>query len=100
MIKTLSGNFYDVSGGVATGTFIHQWEPNYFASQTFLIVPADQANQNQGFNNQNQGFNNQNQNQGFNNHNQNQGFNNQGSNHQNQGFHVPNMGNLIGSWKH
>ena len=52
MIKTLSGNFYDVSGGIITGTFIHQWEANYYASQTFLIVPADQANQNQVPNNQ------------------------------------------------
>jgi hypothetical protein len=71
MIKTSSGKVYDISGGLASGTFLQQWEANYTASQTFLIIPVDQQVQNQGFNNQNQGWNNQNQ--GFNN--QNQGFN-------------------------
>jgi hypothetical protein len=32
----------DVAGGLATGTYIHQWDINYSGAQVFLIIPADE----------------------------------------------------------
>ena len=42
MIKTMSGHYYDVYGGLLNGTFLCQWDLNYLQSQAFLIIPAEQ----------------------------------------------------------
>ena len=43
LFKTFANKAVDVAGGL-TGTYLHQWDINSTAAQTFLIVPADEVN--------------------------------------------------------